>query len=59
MFTADGYETLIERTLTILPKPSHMNSILENDGSISHLVWFKGETETFSVESSMLMNLLV
>ena len=55
---ADGYGSMLERTLNILPEPSHISTCIENDGSISHWVRFNGETKAFSVESKSLISLI-
>jgi len=54
----DCYDSLIERTLSIFPKPSHLSASLENDGSISHWARFEGETKVFSVESKIRISLI-
>ena len=55
---ADCYGSLLERQLNITPEPSHMSMSVENDGSISHWVQFKGSTRIFTVESKALISLI-
>ena len=55
---ADGYGSLIERSLNITPEPSSISISIENDGSISHWVRFEGETRVFTVESKALVTFI-
>jgi transglutaminase-like putative cysteine protease len=55
---ADTYRSLLERTLTITPEPIQMSMSIENDGSISHWVRFKGKTQIFSVESKAIISVI-
>jgi len=54
---SDCYGALIEQSLNITPKPSHISMSVENDGSVSHWVTFEGATEKFSVQSKNVLNL--
>jgi len=55
---ADGYKFLLERSLDIIPEPVSISASVENDGSISHWVHFKGETKVFTVESKARISLI-
>ena len=55
---ADCYGSMLERSLNITPTPSHISASVENDGSISHWVCFRGETNTFTVESKATVSLI-
>jgi len=55
---ADCYEAMLERALNITPKPSSISSSVENDGSVSHWVRFKGETRQFTVQSKARISLI-
>ena len=48
---ADGYGSLLERSINITPEPVSISVSVENDGSISHWARFGGETRFFTVES--------
>ena len=54
---ADGYDALLERSLTISPTPVSISVSVENDGSLSHWVRFKGEIKKFCVESKTRVRL--
>jgi len=56
---SDCYGSLIERSLNITPKPKSISASVENDGSISHWVWFEGElTRSFVVESKACISII-
>lgn len=55
---ADGYASLVERSIKIVPTPSFMSIGVENDGSISHWVRFEGMITEFSVEAKTVVNII-
>jgi len=55
---ADSYSSLLERQLNITPEPCSVSLSVENDGSMSHWVRFKGETSSLTVESKMTISLI-
>ena len=54
----DCYASMLERALTMVPEPSSIHTSVENDGSSSHWVQFKGETKIFTIESKAVISLI-
>jgi len=55
---ADGYGSLFERVLNIVPNPVSISASVESDGSVSHWVRFEGETRIFTVEAKSFISLI-
>jgi transglutaminase-like putative cysteine protease len=54
---ADSYRRLLERTLTVIPEPDGSTLGLDDNGTLSHLVWFKRKTSSLTVISRVVLDL--
>ena len=53
----DSYKRLLERALTIIPEPDGSSLNLDQNETLSHLVWFKRNTSSLTVISRLVLEL--